>query len=193
MAFRYIFDPLRIIASRLVLAFDRPHTILKALNEFEKLFKDDSNFIDPEKWGEKQRLPFTLSDSGMAKMQELKNKSDTFDKIYRAGIAQMERQGYSLMYFLTQYLIVAKSTGQYMEIMADHDGLDSLKEKAQKIDAIPLNLKELYQTKIPHKKYTQEEAQKAKRILLDVIQKFKQAFESLELSPEEEKYFHDKK
>jgi len=197
MSFRYIFEPLRILATKLVLAFDRPETVVKTLEKFEELFRDESNFIDVDKWGEMDRhryiRPFSLSASGMAKIRQLKKDSSTFDKIYRAGIAHMGDQKYSLLYFLTQYLIVATSIGQYMGIMAERDGLDSLKEKAQKIESIPLNLKELYQSKIPNKKYSEEEAKKAKDMILDLIRNFKQSFKALEpMSPEEKKYFQDK-
>ena len=40
---------LKVIASRILLAHDLPETVVEVLKEFERLFKDDSNFIDFDK------------------------------------------------------------------------------------------------------------------------------------------------
>jgi len=121
---------LSVLASRIILSFDPPSVVVKALEEFERLFEDDTNFIDSEKWGEKTTLtekkivPFSLSGTGLVKIRKLAKESETFAHIYRSGVAGINDEKYSLLYFLTQYILIAGNFCDYIELNMEYEKKD---------------------------------------------------------------------
>ena len=197
---------LKVIASRILLAHDLPETVVEVLKEFERLFKDDSNFIDFDKWGTAEKglkiRAFSFSGKGLAEIERLKKESKTFAHLYEVGTAGIHDEKYHLPYFLTQYISVIGNTHDFvmLEIQRDKknkpDKIEMLLKLEKKIKSIEnlsnaVNLRQFYEKTVPFKKYTQEEAKKSKNDILAMIRTLMGKFEAVvKLSPEEKKYFH---
>lgn len=189
-----IFDNIKIIGSMLHISAETPEQILKVLGIFEDLLSDNSNFIDPEKWGskinKKEVVPFSFSEKGLSKIENLKNKFPAFKHVYKGGIAGISNEFYSLIYFISQFLVAITSYVDSMEFRnpknnKEKEILENLKNKYKKID-YRVNTRELY-NKIPRKPHSKEEYKNAKQYLLNIIGEVKKDYKKLDNLSEEEK------
>ena len=196
-----IIPNLRLIASRMLLAFDTPETVVDVLGEFEKLFQNEDNYKKPEEWGTensgKEIPPFALSEKGLSELKRLRDSSDTFISIYNKGTAGLKEYEYNLVYFLTQYIIVIASIPDFIFLINEtREPIAPLVKKIEVLKDVTnkVSPKNIYDNIVPMKKYTAEEAGKAKRTLINLIKSIREDFEKVEpLSEKEEKYFHTKK
>ena len=182
-------EHLRKLAARMMMAFRTPDEIIKALEIFRSLFRDDANFIPHQEWT-KDTPPFTLSAKGHQEIESLRS-DEIFGSIYRGGTAGMKKP-YHLIYFLTQVLILLAASLESLELKActekDNELLKSLEKKLIKI--LPsLVSKEKKLVNTPREIASQGEYNKVKKGVLDTIDQLVKDYKGVKLTPEEREYW----
>lgn len=187
-----IYETLLRTATRMLLAYTTPEQIIGLMKIFHKLFSADENFVPFDKWG-KDVHPFTLSERGMSRIQALRS-NELFDKVYRGGTAGMKKP-YNLLYFLTQTLLLLSTNLDALELkvqmIKDEKKKEILSNILDKFKSVGYRIspRALYEKDIPRKEYTQQEYNKAKQKVLEIIDKVMHEYESVDLSPDEESYW----
>ena len=181
-----------------LISAETPEQVLKVMDIFRKLLSDDDNFIDPSEWGKtedgKEVMPFSFSDKGLARVEGFRSYKP-FEHVYRSGTAGIKKEHYSLLYFLTQFLVTLAFFADSIDLMGlsksneeEREALESLKNKFTQLK-YRVNPRQIYH-KIPvNKKFSQEEYEKAKSEILDVIKRVEDDYESVkDLTKHEEDF-----
>lgn len=187
-----IYETLIRTATRMLLAYTTPEQIIELMGLFHKLFSSDENFIPFDKWG-KEVHPFTLSEKGMNRIQTLRS-NELFDKVYRGGTAGM-KEPYNLLYFLTQTLLLLSTNLDALELkiqmIRDEEKKENLSNILDKFKSVGYRIspRTLYEKEIPRKEYTQQDYNRAKQKVLEIIDRVMHEYDRVDLSPEEESYW----
>jgi|GEM_PF-4048555 len=192
-----IYHILRSVIARLIRAFYTPDRVITVLKIFKDLFSDDENFVPSKRWGRQQFVvwgpktkPFTLSNKGMKALDELQSNAD-FKDIYRSGTAGMSKP-YDLLYFLTQFLVLLPPIEilQYQkpESQEEENLIKGLLEKFKNV-TYAIDTQTLYKKLIPLRKYTPEQYQEAKTVVMDIIDQVSREYRNISLTEEEKKYW----
>jgi len=185
-------EKLRRMACTMIVAGNTPEQVLGVMDIFEKLLQDDSNFADPEKWGQiidgKEVMPFSFSKEGLRKIQSYRSY-EPFEHVYKAGTAGIKNEHYSLLYFLTQYLVTLASLSDIIDLLPlknEQKALESLKKKYKSIK-YRVNPKEIYKRIPINRGFNKKEYQQAKKTVQDVIDSVERDYSSIKGLTEPEK------
>lgn len=188
-------NKIRVVAIMLRLSTATPKQIVRAMGAFRDLLRDKSNFIDPEKWGSliegKRVMPFSFSQKGLSEIEILKDKYPEFKKIYSGGIAGIKGEYYNLIYFLSHFLELFPMFEESLEFRKPSDEnekgiIESLKDKYNAVEHDENMIRKLIS--ISAKPVSENEYNKLKNQIFDIIRRIENNYKKVDLSEKEEAY-----